>query len=201
MALIAAHRCGCSAARAASAPPGSRCRRWRRRADCRCAGSAPGLRSMPGRAVLHEADAPVVAGEFVVARARHQKFVEHRVVGLVAGGVDVGDVVGDDVELAPEHDLPRQSDEKSILHRYTPPQSLDGAVPRHLRAHAATSPKPRQGQGLAEAVPMTKVSLQQILGLIPADRAGGQKQPSFTLHPAKISRPRPASKYPLTIPT
>ena len=42
------------------------------------------------------------------------------VVGLEGGGVDIGDVVGDDVELVTERHLPRQADEKCILHRYSP---------------------------------------------------------------------------------
>ena len=45
------------------------------------------------------------------------EFLEHRAVGLEAGGVEVGDVVGDHVQLALQRDLARQSDQKCILHR------------------------------------------------------------------------------------
>jgi len=38
-------------------------------------------------------------------------------VGLEAGRVDVGDVVGNDVELALQRGLPRQSYDKCVVHR------------------------------------------------------------------------------------
>src|SRR5580698_9210477 len=75
----------------------------------------------PGGAILHEADFAVAAGEFLVGGARHQIFAERRLVGLEAGGVDIGDVVGDDVELMTERHLPRQADEKGVLHRILSP--------------------------------------------------------------------------------
>jgi hypothetical protein len=46
-----------------------------------------------------------------------QEFGEHRAVGLEAGGVDVGDIVGDDVELALQRGLPRQANKKRVVHR------------------------------------------------------------------------------------
>ncbi len=75
----------------------------------------------PARAVFDESDAPILAGESLIAGPRHEVFLEHRVVGLVARGVDVRDVVGDDVEFMRERHLPRQADEKGVLHRYSPP--------------------------------------------------------------------------------
>ena len=57
-------------------------------------------------------------------------------------GIDVGDVVGDDVELAAERHLPRKPNEKGILHRYTP-QTRKMLVSTFLRV-AAGSPKPRR---------------------------------------------------------
>src|SRR5262249_13789574 len=78
------------------------------------------------------------------ARARHEIAAEQGIVGLVAIGVDIGDVVGDDVELMRERDLPRQADEKRILHRIF---SL-GGTRRPLWSgnfvrRAGGSPKPR----------------------------------------------------------
>ena len=75
-----------------------------------------------GAAVLDVADAAVAADEVVFVRARHQIFLEQRRVGLEAGGVDVRDVVGDDIELPFQHRLPRKSDEKRILHRWFSPE-------------------------------------------------------------------------------
>ena len=60
-----------------------------------------------GGAVLHEGDAAVGAGKIILMRAGPQEFLEQRAVGLVAGGVDVGDVVGDDIDLPLQHNLPR----------------------------------------------------------------------------------------------
>jgi hypothetical protein len=62
---------------------------------------------MIGGAVGHVADAAVAAEEIVLVRARGQIFVEQRLVGLVAGGVDVGDIVGDDIHLPFQRHLPR----------------------------------------------------------------------------------------------
>jgi hypothetical protein len=59
-----------------------------------------------GGAVLHERDAAVGGDEIVLVRVRRQIFLEQGAVGLVAGGVDVGDVVGDDVHLPFQHHLP-----------------------------------------------------------------------------------------------
>src|SRR5580700_2867598 len=96
----------------------------------RVAGVLDGARAEidPGGAILHEADAPIAAGKLLIGRVRHQKFAERRLVGLEAGGVDIGDVVGDDVELVTERHLPRQADEKGILHRYSPLWCEDVAI-------------------------------------------------------------------------
>ena len=75
-----------------------------------------------GAAVLDVADAAVASDEVVFVRARHQIFLKQRLVGLEAGGVDVRDVVGDDVQLPFQHGLPRKSDEKRILHRWFSPE-------------------------------------------------------------------------------
>ncbi len=77
-----------------------------------------------GAAVLDVADAAVAADEIVFVGARHQIFLEQRGIGLEARGVDVRNVVGDDVELPLEHRLPRKSDEKRILHRWFSPQLI-----------------------------------------------------------------------------
>src|ERR1019366_2682798 len=72
---------------------------------------------VPNAAVLHEAHA---AAGLVGARAGGKIFLEYRPVGLVAGGVEVRDVVGDHVHFTREPDLARQSDETRILHRHSP---------------------------------------------------------------------------------
>ena len=70
-----------------------------------------------GAAVEHVADGAVLADEVVFVRAGFQKFLKQRLVGLEAVGVDVRDVVGDDIHLPFQHHLPRKSDEKRVLHR------------------------------------------------------------------------------------
>ena len=60
-----------------------------------------------GGAVLDEAQAAVAADEVVFVRARHQVFLEQRAVGLETVGVDVRDVVGNDIHLPFQHHLPR----------------------------------------------------------------------------------------------
>jgi hypothetical protein len=67
--------------------------------------------------VLHEADAPVLAGEVAVTGARSEIFRKCRAIRLEAGRVDVRDVVGDDIDLVAQRHLPRQADKKCILHR------------------------------------------------------------------------------------
>ncbi len=74
-----------------------------------------------GAAILDVADAAVAAHEIVFVRARRQIFLEQGLIGLEACGVDVGDVVGNDVELPLQHRLPRKSDEKRVLHRWFSP--------------------------------------------------------------------------------
>jgi len=71
-------------------------------------------------------------------------FLEDHTVGLEAGGVDIRDVVGDDVEFALKRDLPRQSDERTVLHRSKLP-NCDAAKPS--QAHPVLlrrSPLPRR---------------------------------------------------------
>ena len=60
-----------------------------------------------GGAVLDKAQAAVAADEVVFVRARHQIFFEQRTVGLITVGVDVRDVVRNDIHLPFEHHLPR----------------------------------------------------------------------------------------------
>jgi hypothetical protein len=76
---------------------------------------------VPAHPILHQADASVRPRKRLGIAAALQKFGEHRAVRLKSGGVDVGDVVGDHVELALQRGLPRQANEKRILHRLTPP--------------------------------------------------------------------------------
>ncbi len=61
---------------------------------------------LEGAAVQDVADGPVPADEIVFVRARIQVFLKQRLVGLVAVGVDVRDVVGDDIHLSFQHHLP-----------------------------------------------------------------------------------------------
>jgi hypothetical protein len=60
-----------------------------------------------GRAVLHERDAAVGGREIVLVRVRGQIFLEQRPIGLVAVGVHVRDVVGNDIHLPFQHHLLR----------------------------------------------------------------------------------------------
>jgi len=75
-----------------------------------------------GTAVLDEANAAVASHEVVFVRARLQKFLKQRVIGFVTRRVDVGDVVGDDVQLPFQYRLPRKSDQKRVLHRWFSPE-------------------------------------------------------------------------------
>ena len=59
-----------------------------------------------GGAVLHERDTAIAAHEIVFVRRGPEIFLEQRPVGLEAVGVDVGDVVGDDIHLPFQHHLP-----------------------------------------------------------------------------------------------
>ena len=81
----------------------------------------PAAKIVEGGAVLHEGDAAVGVREIVFMRRRAQIFLEQRPVGLEAGRVDVGDVVGNDIHLPFQRHLPRKSDEKRILHRWFSP--------------------------------------------------------------------------------
>ena len=152
----------------------------------------------PGGAILDERDALVLAAEFAVFGAGHQIFGERGVVGLVAGGVDVGDVVGDDVELATERHLARQADEKGILHRYSPRSfgepkrklPLADRLPR-----AAGSPKPAAPKADCRSrASRRKFEISNGYAFL-RGLAGGQKKPLFTFWPAKTSQSayRPAS--------
>ena len=69
------------------------------------------------RAVLHEGYPTIPAGEVVFMGRGAQIFLKQRPLGLEAGGVDIRDVVRDDVHLPTKRHLPRQSDEKHVLHR------------------------------------------------------------------------------------
>src|SRR5580700_108325 len=129
----------------------------------------------PGCAVLHVADLPVAAAEALVAGARHQKFAERRVVGLESRGVDIGDVVGDDVELMTERHLPRQADEKGILHRILSPKSEDDAVSRASSSRAPPA-LPSSGRGrIAEPVPTDEAYIYQWLN---SDRRAARRAES-----------------------
>ena len=61
----------------------------------------------PGGAVAHEADLAVARRHIVGAGDLADEFLEHRAVGLETVGVDVGDIVGNDVEFALKRDLTR----------------------------------------------------------------------------------------------
>jgi hypothetical protein len=74
-----------------------------------------------GRAVPDEGHATVgPALERIVPRDRHQVLLEDNVVLLEPRGVQVGEVVGDDIELTLQGDLPRETDETNVLHRTSP---------------------------------------------------------------------------------
>jgi hypothetical protein len=116
---------------------------------------------VPAHAILHHAHAPVRRGEQLGVGAGLEVFGEYRAVGLEACGVHVGDVVGDDVELALQRGLPRQANEKRILHRRDSPGG--GRPPSQAAFHRSSgrSPKRPLGRGVAEPVPTTKALLDQ----------------------------------------
>ena len=72
---------------------------------------------VPDAAVLNEADGRILTVKAVLARRGLDVFLEQGAVRLEAVGIDVGDVVGNNIHLALKRDLSRQSDEKHILHR------------------------------------------------------------------------------------
>ena len=105
-------------------------------------------------AVEHEADGAIPADEVVFTRAGLQVFLKQRLVGFVTVGVNVRDVVGDDIHLSLQHHLPRKSDEKRILHRWFSPSPIRSkpsqAVCRSL-SNRRGSPKPRFARRQSES--------------------------------------------------
>src|SRR5262249_18530782 len=83
---------------------------------------------VPGGAVEHEAQAAVGAGEAIRAGHRHEVFLEDVAVRLEPGGVQVGHIVGDDIELPLQRHLPRKADQETVLHRSCSP--LPAKTPR-----------------------------------------------------------------------
>jgi hypothetical protein len=59
-----------------------------------------------GGAILRVGEAAVGAREILLPRDRHHEFLEDHFLGLEAGGRHVRHVVGDDIELATQRDLP-----------------------------------------------------------------------------------------------
>src|ERR1700733_13032381 len=104
-------------------------------------------------AVIDEVDLAVAAVEILIAGVRLQILAEHVFVGLEPGRVDIGDIVGDRIELVPEHHLPRQADEKGILHRKDSPLCAESAAVRHRLLRPARPPKLSSVWLIAEAVP------------------------------------------------
>ena len=155
---------------------------------------------VPGRAVLHEAEAAVARGELWPWRAGGREFREHRAVRLEAGGVHVGDIVGDEIELALKRGLPRQANEKSILHPKLPLttgcQPSQAAFPT-LRALLSQA---NARAGLCSRVPMAKIDskskIKQNRCAAGAGRIGLLPGPTRQKIPA-----RAWGKIPLTIPT
>jgi hypothetical protein len=62
--------------------------------------SGPLAQIDPGRAILNEADRPIDAHEILGACDRTDVFLKHSAVAFEAGGVEVGDVVGDHIQFA-----------------------------------------------------------------------------------------------------
>src|SRR5262249_54426466 len=84
-----------------------------------------------------EAELPVPRRHIVRAGERHQILLEDRAIRLVAGGVDVGEVVGDGLQLAAERDLARESEQKGILHPCLPRGATAGAALPQRRGQGA----------------------------------------------------------------
>ena len=72
-------------------------------------------------AVLDIGEAAVAAREIVFMCRRVEVLLEQHLVGLVAVGVDVREVVRDHGKMPLERRDPRKSDEKRILHRWFSP--------------------------------------------------------------------------------
>ena len=84
-------------------------------------GEVVGVARLLQRALLEVAGHAVV--DHVLHRAEPRRLhrrqgirLQHQVLDLEAGGVDVGQVVGGDVELALQRHLPRQSDVEGVVH-------------------------------------------------------------------------------------
>src|SRR6267142_3008246 len=167
-----------------------------------------GAEIAPGGAVLHVAHTPVGALEAGSLRLRHQVFFKDRTIGLVAGGVHIGDVVGHDIELTLERDLSRQSDQESVLHRQAPHVRArgPGAAAPTPHSHGVPSsgdpgsPKRRLTDSSAGPVPGEKPLLFRYLSEL-SRTLGRQIQPPATIHPAKLSGLPSLGKISLTIGT
>src|ERR1035437_8861098 len=148
---------------------------------------------VPDAAVAHETHA---AAGLVCPRAGGKIFLEYRTVGLVAGGIEVRDVVGDHVHFARERDLARQSDETRILHRHSPlliqPGHASRGLPCRKRARQAL-PSRRLVKSLQP--PCQVIKPRKISLLVEnCEVAGGAKTAVLAALPGKRFRPRGPQK-------
>jgi hypothetical protein len=79
-------------------------------------------------------------------------FVENDVVGLEAGRVQVRDVVRHDIEFARKRDLPRQSDERGVLHRQAPHVRPDDKLSQARPVFRAPLSSPKAGGHAGDAL-------------------------------------------------
>ena len=177
------------------ARPGSPCRRSRRRAGCRCARSGPGVMSCQVPRSCTKLTLRSASDRASACAVGDRIFLEDRAVGLEAGGVHVGDVVRDDVELAAERDLSRQTDQQRIVHLCSPSAMRPPSQADPLSRRRG-SPKPSAHQCFAGAVPEPKSRISSMrYGLFSAACGAGKNrrlagQPGKTF---RAGRPRQAS--------
>src|SRR5262249_36189038 len=82
-------------------------------------------------AILHEGDAAIRQWEMIGARRRGKIFLEADALAFEAVGVEVGKIIGNDVELALQRYLPRQSDQKGVIHARPPLEAASSPARPH----------------------------------------------------------------------
>ena len=130
-------------------------------------------------------------------RWAHPDIGKRRAIGLKAGGIDIGDVVGDDVDLV----IQRHFRDKPTTRAF----SID-KLPLHARRAAATAAPPAPLASLSQAGGIEtkaepcqgEISIYQNLRLLPAAWRQAKKAVA-PRYPAKFSVRMELRKYPLTI--
>src|SRR5262249_22792468 len=119
---------------------------------------------------------------------RHEVFMEDIAVRLEPGGVQVGHVVGDDIELPLQRHLPRKADQETVLHRSCSPSCRRRRVsPRGTSETTANLfPSPRSRGALQ--MPCQQQCACELNYLVKKSPAGGRAIcAALTENPAKFS--------------